>query len=544
MARPRVVPGAAGDLPVVRTNPLAAINSVALGIGRFASLTDMLDHALGQVLEVLQTEAGGVYLLDEERGELSLVVHRGLSELAFRDFDHLGLGEGLSGRVVMTNEPIVIRNLKDDPRLTRMAARTEGFQAFASVPLRSNFKTYGTLNVHTRVDREFSEPEVQLLTSMASQIGLSVANTRLYLGLRASERRFRGLVENAEDLIYLTDRDGRIVYANHALALLLGRDPDALEDQPLSVLSLTHPDDREAMAERLPRMLRGEVMRAVEVRFLDADASTGRWFSQTNVPLRDQTGALTGMQCIAHDITSRRDMQAQVLQAQRLADLGRMAASIAHEIRNPLGAIVNSIDVLRRAGASQDPELLNILAEEAERLNTIVSDFLLFARPPARHPVRCDVSELVQSATALFRRGGGLSPTTELGVRCDGTLPTLVADPNQLRQVLWNLLANASESMEHGRIELTADAVDDGRTVQITVADQGHGLTDGAAVFEPFFTTKVQGTGLGLSIVARIVADHEGTITADNRPGGGAIFTVRLPVLDAPADASGRPPAP
>jgi two-component system, sporulation sensor kinase E len=522
---------------IVQTNPLAAINSVALGIGRFSSLTEMLDHALRQVLEVLRTEAGGVYLLDEERGELGLVVHRGLSEAAWRDFDHLGLGEGLSGRVVVSGEPIVIRNLKDDPRLTRMAARTEGFQAFASVPLRSNFKTYGTLNVHTREDREFSESDVQLLTSMASQIGLAVANTRLYLDLRASERRFRGLVENAEDLIYLTDRTGRIVYANHALALLLGRDPASLDREPLTVFSLTHPDLRDAMADRLTLMLRGEVMRAIEVCFLHADNSTGRWFSQTNVPLRDQSGDLTGMQCIAHDITSRRDMQTQVAQAQRLADIGRMAATIAHEIRNPLGAIVNSIDVLRRAGTAQDPQLLDILAEETERLNRIVGDFLMFARPSARHPAPCDVSELLRSAAALFRRGGGLGAQTELRVTCDESVPMLTADPNQMRQVLWNLLANASESMEHGRIELTAVPADDGRTVVIAVADEGPGVAEGATVFEPFFTTKAQGTGLGLSIVARIVSDHGGTIGAETRPSGGAVFTVRLPVTGTPVEA-------
>ena len=93
-----------------------------------------------------------------------------------------------------------------------MAARAEGFRAFASVPLRSNFKTYGTLNVHSRLEREFVEEDVQLLTSMAAQIGLAVANTRLYLGLQASERKFRGLVENAGDVIYLTDRDGRLTY--------------------------------------------------------------------------------------------------------------------------------------------------------------------------------------------------------------------------------------------------------------------------------------------------------------------------------------------
>ena len=124
-------------------NPLAAINSVALAIGRFSSLDEMLDYALRKVLEVLETDAGGLYLLDEAEGSLTLVVHHGLSERAWRDFDHLPLGEGLSGRVAETGEPIVVSHLKDDPRLTRMAARSEGFCAFASVPLRST-RTAGT----------------------------------------------------------------------------------------------------------------------------------------------------------------------------------------------------------------------------------------------------------------------------------------------------------------------------------------------------------------------------------------------------------------
>jgi two-component system, sporulation sensor kinase E len=325
------------------------------------------------------------------------------------------------------------------------------------------------------------------------------------------------------------------VYANGALQLL-GHDPAALEQVPLTVLSLTHPDDRAEMARWLPLMLGGRVLRAMEVRFLHADNTTGRWFSQTNVPLRDETGTLTGMQCIAHDITSRRDMQSQVAQAQRLADLGRMAAGIAHEIRNPLGAMVNSIDVLRRQGTTLDQSLLDILAAEVEHLNAIVREFLLFARPPARHAVPCDVGELVHTTAALFRRGGGLGERTTLEVTCAGGLPAVEGDPNQLRQVLWNLLANASEAMaDGGRVDLTAEDVEEGRVVSIAVADRGPGVDASAAVFEPFFTTKSQGTGLGLSIVARIVAEHGGTVHVDARPGGGAVFTVRLPVYTAAA---------
>ena len=512
-------------------NPLAAINSVALAIGRFSSLDEMLDYALRKVLEVLETDAGGLYLLDEAEGSLTLVVHHGLSERAWRDFDHLPLGEGLSGRVAETGEPIVVSHLKDDPRLTRMAARSEGFCAFASVPLRSNFKTYGTLNVYTRHEREFSEQEVQLLTSMAAQIGLAVGNARLYLDLKASERRFRGLVENAEDVIYLTDHNGRIVYANPALDRLLGYGPDVLSSGDVPVLALVHPDDRARIADFLPRMLAGDVMRAIEFRVVHRDGSRVIWCSQTNVPLRDEAGVITGMQCIAQDVTTRKALEEQMVRAERLADLGRMAATIAHEIRNPLGAIVNVIRLLKQPSSSRDPRLLDIVVEEADRLDGIVSEVLSFARPPRQLPVPCDVRELVENAVLLFREGAKTVPGPVIRVRCPDDVPQVRVDPNQMRQVIWNLLSNAAEASDSpASIDVDVVSPPDRHVVEIVVTDDGPGVVDPAAVLEPFFTTKAQGTGLGLAIVHRIVRDHGGTVQATNAPGRGARMVITLPI--------------
>lgn len=515
----------------MRTEPLAAINSVALAIGRFGTLDEMLEYALRKVLEVVQTEAGSVYLLDEDRGYLSLAVSHGLSAEAQRDFDQLNLGEGLSGRVALENVPIVLRSLKDDPRLTRMTARHEGYRAFASVPLRSNFKTYGTLNVHSRTDREFTEQDVQLLTSMASQIGLAVANARLYLEVQASERKFRGLVENAEDLIYLTDATGCLRYVNPAVHRLLGRDPAELCSGHCSVLALIHPDDLPIVSERLDRMLEGEVVRAFEYRMLHADGTSFRWFSQTNVPLRDENGAVIGMQGIAHDITLRREMQEQIARAERLADLGRMAAGIAHEIRNPLGAIVNAINVLRRPAAAADPRLLRIVAEEADRLDGIIREFLLFARPPGRSPALCDVPSLIADTVTLFSRDLDETGAVRVDVQCEPGLSPVILDAKQIRQVLWNLLKNAAEAMPGGgRIDVTCERVPDGEGLLVSVTDDGHGLDDPAAVFEPFYTTRAQGTGLGLAVVARIVRDHGGSVSAENIQGRGARFAFQLPL--------------
>lgn len=523
----------------MRTEPLAAITSVAVAIGHFATLHEMLDYALRKVLEVVQTEAGSVYLLDESRGELTLAVAHGLSEEARRDFDRLKLGEGLSGRVARDGVPIVLRSLKDDPRLTRMTARSEGFRAFASVPLRSNFKTYGTLNIHSRADREFTEQDVQLLTSMAAQIGLAVANTRLYLDLRASERKFRGLVENAEDLIYRVDTEGRLEYMNPAARTLLGLDSDELCASRSSVLDLVYREDVPRVRAALDRTLAGETVRSFEYRMTTADRSGIHWVSQTSVPLRDEAGAIVGIQGIARDITTRRELQAQMAQAERLADLGRMAANIAHEIRNPLGAIVNAISVLRRPAAASDPRLLQIVGEEADRLDHIIREFLLFARPPARAVVPCDLPALIGDTILLVRRDHRLPEDIVVRFRHAPDLPLVVLDPNQIRQVLWNLLKNAAEAMSGpGTIDIDAAPGSDGTTVLVSVTDDGHGVDDPVAVFEPFFTTRAQGTGLGLAVVARIVRDHGGLVTVRNVPGRGASFTLRLPLA---AEGSPRP---
>ena len=155
----------------------------------------------------------------------------------------------------------------------------------------------------------------------------------------------------------------------------------------------------------------------------------------------------------------------------------------------------------------------------------------MFARPPARAAIPCDVPELVHATLALFERSSKLRPGTSVRVECAPNLPAALADPNQMRQVLWNLLTNAAEAVSgNGAIDVEAFAAEDRRSVTIRVTDDGPGIADPAAVLEPFYTTRAQGTGLGLAIVARIVRDHGGTVNVENVAQRGARFTVSLPV--------------
>ena len=169
-----------------RTRELAALNAIAAVVSRSLDLEEVLSNALDKTLEVTGIEAGGIYLLQENAGVLTIVAHKGLRAQFVAEIDNLKMGEGFSGRVIQTGEPLVVRDLSTDPRLTRLVVREGGFHSAAIFPLVSSGKVLGSLFVITRVYREFSQQDIELLTSIGQQIGLAIENARLF---EAEERR-------------------------------------------------------------------------------------------------------------------------------------------------------------------------------------------------------------------------------------------------------------------------------------------------------------------------------------------------------------------
>ena len=214
----------------------------------------------------------------------------------------------------------------------------------------------------------------------------------------------------------------------------------------------------------------------------------------------------------------------------------RLAAGVAHEIRNPLAAMMNAASLLQeseRLGAG-DMELAEILLEEARRINRIVGEVLVFARPPvlARRPVA--LAPLVESTMALARRDPRFCAGVVLRSDLPADLPPVLADPDRIRELLWNLLLNAAQAVgPGGRVELHGETRLNGVSpvVALRVEDSGRGIPEELRqrVFEPFETTKVSGTGLGLSLVRSIVLAHGGSIEITDSELGGACLSFWLP---------------
>ena len=234
-------------------------------------------------------------------------------------------------------------------------------------------------------------------------------------------------------------------------------------------------------------------------------------------------------------------MQAHVQRVEKMAAVGEMAAGLAHEIKNPLASLTGAIQMLRE-DIRYDPDhdrLMQIILREADRLSSLVGNFLLYAKLPVGKSEPIDIERTLRETLELFGKKGTLNGPDHYGLAHAQPGIWVDMDPSHLRQVLWNLLINAAEAIEGPgqiRIELAGAK---GRQASLKIIDSGVGMSPEtlASIFDPFFTTKANGTGLGLSIVHRILETYDCRLDVGSTPGQGTTFSLHFHRLEAPAPA-------
>lgn len=223
----------------------------------------------------------------------------------------------------------------------------------------------------------------------------------------------------------------------------------------------------------------------------------------------------------------------QLRRSDRLAALGQMSAGIAHEIRNPLGSIKGSIEILEKEIPPDHPktEFVGIIKDEVARLNSLINEFLQFARPPNPVVKISNLNEVIDSTLTLLTKSAENS-RVEIRTALDPRLPSVRLDPDQIRQVLLNLMLNSIQAMpEGGRLEIGTRFNMDTKKVTVAIKDEGVGISqeDLDRIFDPFFSTRPEGTGLGLSVSHQLVENNGGTISVRANPGSGVSFCLEFP---------------
>jgi len=325
--------------------------------------------------------------------------------------------------------------------------------------------------------------------------------------------------------VVTADLAGRITFANPPAGELLHRNPAELVGRPLfetglvwpEILDPTHPPGNEVFRFEGNRTPLG----------------AGAYFGVTITPLRDGDGRVTGRILIFQNLTEMKKLEGEVRLKEKLAAVGELAASIAHEIRNPLASISGSVQALSATAppGSSERRLMEIAVQESHRLSAILEDFLKYVKPRDQAIETVDAAGALRDVVTLLTHSDELSERHAVTLKLEPESFPLQADPGQLRQVFWNLLRNAVAAMpDGGTLAVTARA--GGGVWSATFSDDGRGMSreDQERLFTPFAHATPGGTGLGLAIVYRIVEEHGGSIRVKSAPGDGTAITLTLPV--------------
>ena len=560
---------------------LAALYSIAETVNRPPDLESLMQKALDRVIEVTKAQGGAIRLLNQEDRTLVLATHRGLSEAYVRHAERFPISQEIVGWVAREAEPSLSEDMWTDRRVSpeiRKLLKDVGHRSLAQVPLMAQDRLVGTLGLVSRTPAFFNQDDLNLLNAIGQQLGVAVANAQLFQETQRRAQRLAALNAVAGVINQAIDLDALLSKTADKMKEMTGIEAIRIrliepETERLST-AYAHGYSKEYRDHLQDDLLTDKSVRSLienEEPQLIEDTETARFASEkekkaairegirssVEVPLRslkrivgtmgvvsraprafgpDDVNLLTA---IGHQLgvaIENTRLRQKTLEAERLAAVGRVAGTVAHDLRGPLSGIINSADFLARphVSAATRKKMCEGIVAASRRLISTVQGILDYARNGRMSTsfTLCALPEFIQDVIQVFQvdfAGHKIDVDMKWGYK-----GKVKIDSDRMAQVIHNIVANARDAMpEGGRLTIATNK--ENGLVKIRFIDSGPGvppeLTD--RIFEPFISHgKKKGAGLGLSIARRIVEEHGGKIWAENPPSGGAAIVIHLPLQD------------
>ncbi|MDY6796725.1 MAG: ATP-binding protein [Actinomycetota bacterium] len=506
-------------------------------------LEELVENILGVMLTLTNSRIGVVLIPDESGKLLQVLSHRGFQEKAVRGLK-IPVGKGAVGKAFFTGQTVIRKNLAEDPRAKDTYIEGRSPRSQIIMPLKAKGQMVGMAVTASYDEHEFKPEEVALLSSLCHELAVAMINVDLY---QQSQRTMEWLADTQEYTehfisemlagVLVTNNEGDIIYFNREAG-------DILDIEPKEIIGVNYTDLTEEREKFKPLSFLKPILnlcmkedRTFRRHELVVDGPRGKrmTINFSAFPLHRAKGERMGASIVFMDISAIKDMESRLRQQDHLSILGQMAAKIAHEVKNPLFAIIGLVDELREDEGDDDRKyLLDMIKKEAALSNQWISGMLSFSKSPfpsGDEPVSIPLQSNIPDLINDFQRSNGRE-NIKIIKDFEESLPPVMLSRDNIRHILFNLLENAVQAMPEGGI-ITIRAHDTGNGfVEMRVEDTGSGISgeNMVSIFEPFFTTKEGGTGLGLSIVQKILLDIGGDIEVRSQEDIGTTFILKLPM--------------
>jgi PAS domain S-box-containing protein len=533
----------AEEMRAARAHQIVVRADVGVAFGKEESLKSILNECSEAIVRHLDAAFARIWILSGDGKMLELQASAGMYTHLDGAHSHIPMGQFKIGMIAQERKPHLTNDVLNDPRISDKAwAEKEGMTSFAGHPLIVGDRTIGVLAMFSR--KPVTPETAETLASAVDLIAQGIERKRAEDRLRDSERSLRQLTETIPQMLWSAQVDGAIDYCNQRVLDYTGL--SSAQVRGAGWMKSVHQDDMGKMEQAWGAAVSTGEPFQHEFRGRRAADNAYRWCISSALPLRDQDGRVIkwfGTVVDLHDWKEAQQAlqmtQTELARVSRLTTMGELAASIAHEVNQPLTAVTNNSSACLRLLAANNlkPEVLRRALEEivadGNRASAVVARIRAFIKKAPTEKNELDINDVIQEVLTLVGR-----ELYENRVLVDHqlteALPLVLADRVQLQQVLLNLIMNGIEAMaavtNRPRSLCMQSRIDESGAVLVAVRDSGAGLSSEAhRLFAPFFTTKANGMGMGLSISRSLVESHGGRLWAEPNVPHGAVFYFTLP---------------
>ncbi len=555
-------------------------------------INDIYKNVVKLTKSVFGADAATILQIDKS-GQFVIRATSGFPQILVNHFT-LKKNNGLSSLTYRKKRTVQIYNLQNEDRFkVPEIVLQKGYLSAMAAPIAIKGNILGIMMIHSKEKRRFTREESQMFQNICNELALAVENAKTIFSLQQKMGNLGNILEISSKFLISTDLKKILnelleiicdrLHVNGCAISLVTEDEKNLKlvaekiEKPrfsLGEIGSFHSVDEFVFTKKaiedqrlvyienisnypnLPQSIRelGKsigLVSTLDVPMIHSERVFGvLHVNQYETARRLESDEIEFIQTLANQAAiaivnaellykermayeALQKTQERLIQAEKLSTIGKLSAAIAHEIRNPLGAILNSIGVLNRDVPFEGVhrELIEIVLEETDRIKQIIDEFLIFARPRKPSLQRVNLKKEIRNETTIIKKNFDLFKNIHFEISCSDEIFVDV-DPHQIREVFENVFMNAAQAMDHGgKISISVLPDDKMQELRIIISDSGKGIQQKIIdhVFEPFFSTKNNGTGLGLPIVKRIMKDHSGEIRIESAPGSGTQVILTLP---------------